>query len=69
LDLRYTYAVYDESDLGLPPSVDLTSHSFRLGLNLKFGPGMFGGKGPVFSNEDYSRSEGCDPKIDRGCKK
>ncbi len=69
LDLRYTYAVYDESDLGLPPSVDLTSHSFRVGLNLKFGPGMFGGSGPIFSNEDHNTPAGCDPKIDRGCKR
>jgi len=70
LDLRYTYAVYDAGDIHPSLSVvDLTGHSFRVGLNVKLGPGMFGGKGPVFSNEDYSRSEGCDPKIDRGCKK
>ena len=70
LDLRYSYAVYDADDIspGLGSVVDLNSHNFRVGLNLKFGPGMFGGKGPMFSNEDYS-SQGCDPKIDKGCKK
>ena len=64
LDLRYTYMIVDEKDLGLPPSIDVTGHSFRVGLNFKFGPGMFGGKGPIFSNEDYA-SKGCDPKIQK----
>ena len=68
LDLRYTYSVYDESKLGLPSTIDLNSHAFRVGLNVKLGPGMFGGKGPVFSNEDYA-STGCDPKTDKNCKR
>lgn len=69
-DLRYTYAVYDETDVS--PSlagIDLTSHSIRLGMSLKFGPGMFGGSGPIFVNEDHNTPQGCDPKIDRGCKR
>lgn len=68
LDVRYTYTVADEKDLGFPPSVDVTSHSLRFGVNAKFGPGMYGQKGSMFSNEDYS-SQGCDPKIDKGCKR
>ena len=67
LDLRYTYMIVDEADLGLPSSIDVTGHSVRVGLNLKFGPGMFGQKGPMFTNEDYS-SQGCDPKT-ANCKK
>lgn len=70
LDLRYTYAIYDADDIspGLGSVVDLNSHNFRVGFNVKLGPGMFGQKGPMFVNEDYT-SHGCDPKIDKGCKK
>lgn len=69
LDVRYTYTIADEADLGLPSVVDVTGHSVRLGLNVKFGPGMFGGKGAMFVNEDHNSSTGCDPKIDKGCKR
>jgi hypothetical protein len=68
LDFRYTYTMADEKDLGLPAGIDVTGHSVRAGLNVKFGPGMYGSKGALFSNEDYA-SQGCDPKIDRNCKR
>jgi opacity protein-like surface antigen len=51
LDLRYTYANYDISDMA-PPGFDASAHSVRLGLNVKFGPGMFGQRGQMFTTED-----------------
>jgi len=67
LDFRYTYAMVDSKDVGFP-GIDVTGHSIRAGLNVKFGPGMYGSKGALFSNDDYA-SQGCDPKIDKNCRK
>lgn len=61
LDLRYTYSDYDISDMA-PPGVDASAHSVRLGLNLKFGPGMFGQKGPMFTHEEDPKPRVTDPK-------
>ena len=58
LDMRYSYVMFDDSKI--PSSVDLDAHVFRLGLNLKFGPGAFGGKGAVFDTETGKK---CDPKM------
>ena len=62
MDLRYTYAIYDVQDLGAPSTVDANAHIFRLGAKLKFGPGMFGQKGPMLA-DDPPEVVGSDPKI------
>ena len=70
LDLRYTYASYDLKDL-IPsaPNTDTFSHEFRLGLKVKFGPGMFGGTGKLIVADDNDHvPEICDPKL-ANCKK
>lgn len=61
LDLRYTYSRYDISDFA-PPGIDANTQTFRVGLNLKFGPGMFG-KGPLFTTEDETKARSADPKM------
>jgi len=69
LDLRYTYAQYDLSDLAPGATVDAEAHTFRIGLNVKFGPGMFGGSGARFATDDPAPRVGvapakkCDPKL------
>jgi len=68
LDLRYSYADYDVKDI-LGPIPDAHAHTFRLGLNVKFGPGMFGGSGARFATDDPAPRVGvapakkCDPKL------
>lgn len=66
-DMRYSYAMYGVKDI-LGPSVDANSHEFRLGLNLKFGPGMFGGKGDLIAL-DPEPTPYHDPKIAPPAKK
>ena len=63
LDLRYTYANYDISDMA-PPGVDASTHSVRLELNVKFGPGMFGQREQMFTTEDDAPApRHSDPKL------
>lgn len=61
LDLRYSYVTLTDEIL---PGRDTTGHEFRIGLSFKIGPGMFGGKGPVFEDMPVA----CDPKM-ANCKK
>ena len=63
LDMRILYSRFDESDLGLPPVAKLDSLEGGVRLKFKFGPGMFGGKGTIFSNEDEVPVAHSDPKI------
>jgi hypothetical protein len=52
LDMRLLYVTHDEKDIS-PSLTGLKINSLEAGLRLKFkfGPGMFGGSGPLFTNE------------------
>ena len=68
LDLRYTYAHYDTKDLLGPGAPDVVANEFRVGVNVKFGPGMFGGAGNRFETDDAPAArapakKACDPKL------
>ena len=74
LDLRYSYTQLNP-DAFLPPNYNgaanfkVNSNEFRVGLNLKFGPGMFGNSGPMFeSGVEHAAPVVCDPKL-ANCKK
>ena len=66
LDIRYSYSQYNPDSMGFP-GFKVNSNEFRLGLNLKFGPGMFGNSGPLFEH-DVQHAPACDPKM-ANCKK
>lgn len=63
LDLRATYSRYDETDLGFSgPQISSLEAGAR--LKVKFGPGMFGGKGPMFTDDQPEpRVRSSDPKM------
>lgn len=70
LDMRILYSRFDESDLGLPPAAKLDSLEGGVRLKFKFGPGMFGGKGTIFSSEeDPAPPAHSDPKLSAPAKK
>lgn len=67
LDLRAMYSRYDEKDIH-PSLAGVKIDSLEAGarLKVKFGPGMFGGKGPMFTNEeDPKPPRVTDPKLPR----
>ena len=57
-DMRYAYLTYDVDKWS--PTLDANAHQVWAILKLKFGPGAFGGKGPVFDTETGKK---CDPKM------
>jgi opacity protein-like surface antigen len=66
LDMRALYSKYDEGDVckGPCPGVNIDSLEAGIRLKLKFGPGMFGQGGPMFTSEDYpAAGAGSDPKL------
>jgi hypothetical protein len=68
LDMRALYIRYDEGDV-CPHCTGLKIDGLEAGvrLKLKFGPGMFGGSGPMFTTEDYKvTGTGHDPKLNPG---
>ncbi len=67
LDLRYTYTIWDVSDVGIPSSAsDANSHEVRLGVKFRFGPGMFSNSGSIFADtEPEPKPVGGDKKLMR----
>jgi len=62
MDMRVLYSRFDESDLALPPSAKMDSLEGGVRLKIKFGPGMFGQSGSIFSNE-VEPAPPVDPKM------
>jgi hypothetical protein len=65
MDLRLTYTRFDADAFGgLMAGVTKDAFEGGLRLKLKFGPGMMGGTGPLFTTEDYPvEGKGSDPKL------
>lgn len=66
LDLRYVYTTWDLGDVSpmLASVADAHSHEVRLGVKVRFGPGMFGNSGSIFADtEPEPKVVGGDSKI------